>query len=182
MGAELWYHEAPWHPDPTKALQALQARFLAENYDLPTLLPQHLIWARDSVVAAKADGDPYGLVDLYEEKVRLLERLNSQPVPRDPQAQIEILRQIHADSGQGISNVLDVKGISQERDVFAAQRLTEAETVRHVGTERPTVAQARNAIANIHVALGRGECVCFPVYDDAGRQPVAWYFVGNTVD
>jgi hypothetical protein len=111
-----------------------------------------------------------------------LERLNGQPVPRDPQAQIEILRQIHADSGQGISNVLDVKGISEKRDVFAAQRLTQTETVRFVGTERPTVAQARNAIANIHEELGRGECVCFPIYDDAGRQPVAWYFVGNTVD
>jgi hypothetical protein len=182
MGAELWYHEAPWHPDPTQALQALQARFLAENYDLRTLLPQHLIWARDTVAAAKADGDPYGLVDLYEEKVRLLGRLNSQPVPRDSQTQIEILRQIHADSGQGISNVLDVKGISEEWNAFAAQRLTQAETVRLVGRERPTLAQARNAIANIHVELGRGECVCFPIYDDAGKKPMAWYFVGNTVD
>jgi hypothetical protein len=182
MGAELWYHEAPWHPDAAKALQALQARFLAENYDLPALLPQHLIWARDAAAAARADGDPYGLVDLYEEQVRLLERLNSQPVPRDPQAQIEVLRQIHALSGQGISNVLDVKGLSEEREVFATQRLTQAETVRFVGTERPAVAQARNAIANINGALGRGEFVCFPVYDDAGRQPVAWYFVGNTFD
>ena len=182
MGAELWYHEAPWHPDPANALRALQARFLAEHYDLPTLLPQHLIWARDSVAAARAEGDPYGLVDLYEEKVRLLEGLNSQPIPQEPQAQIEILRQIHADSGQGISNVLDVERISRKRDVFAAQRLTQAETVQLVGTESPTLAQARNAIANIHGGLGRGECVCFPVYDDAGRQPVAWYFVGNTVD
>jgi hypothetical protein len=181
MGAELWYHEAPWDPNPAKALQALQARFLAENYDLPALLPQHLIWARDSVAAAKADGDPYGLVDLYEEKVRLLERLNSQPIPGDPQAQVEMLRQIHADSGQGISNVLDVIGISEKRDVFAAQRLTRAETVRLVGTEQPTLAQARNAIDNIHMALNRGECVCFPVFDEAGK-PAAWYFVGNTVD
>jgi hypothetical protein len=145
MGAQLWYHEAPWHPDAAKALQALQARFLAENYDLPALLPQHLIWARDAVAASKADGDPYGLVDLYEERVQLLERLNSQPVPQDSQAQVEILRQIHADSGQGIGNVLDVKGISEEREVFTAQRLTQAETVRLVGTERPTMAQARNA-------------------------------------
>ena len=182
MGAELWYHEAPWHPDPADALQALQACFLAGNYDFPTLLPRHLIWARESVAAAQADGDPYGLVDLYEEKVRLLERFNSLPIPRDAQAQIEILRQIHADSGQGISNVLDVEGISEERDIFTAQRLTDVETVRLVGTERPTVAQARNAITNINVELGRGECVCFPVYDELGRQPVAWYLVGNTVD
>ena len=92
MGAELWYHEAPWHPDPADALRALQARFLAENFNLPALLPQHLGWARDSLAAAKAEGDPYGLVDGYEEKVRLMERLNSEPIPEDAQAQIEILR------------------------------------------------------------------------------------------
>src|SRR6266851_4121197 len=120
MGAELWYHEAPWHPDPAKALQALQAAFLAEKYDLPTLLPQHLIWARDAVAAGKADGDEYGLVDLYEEQVSLLERLNSQPVPSDPQAQIKILRLVYAYGGQGISNVLDVEGITEKRVTFGA--------------------------------------------------------------
>ncbi|HEV3082488.1 MAG TPA: hypothetical protein VGY66_22075 [Gemmataceae bacterium] len=182
MGAQLWYHEAPWHPDPAVALQALQARFLTENYDLPSLLPQHLIWAREAVAAAAAEGDPYGLVELYEERVRLLERLNKLAVPQDAQAQIEILRQIYADGGQGISNVLDVERISEKRDTFTAQRLSVAEALRLVGTERPTIDDARNSVSKINEELCRGECVCFPVYDKAGKQPVAWYFVGNTVD
>ena len=182
MGAQLWHHEAPWHLDPAAALQALQARFLAEKYDLRSLLPQHLIWARESVASARAEGDPYGLVDLYEGQVRLLEHFNSQPVPQDAQAQIQILRQINAISGQGISNVLDVTGISEKREVFTAQRLTDVDTIRLVGTLRPTMAEACNAIYKINEELGRGECVCFPVYDDAGGYPVAWYFVGNTVD
>jgi hypothetical protein len=110
MGAELWYHEAPWDSDPSEALRALQAQFLAENYNLSNVLPQHLKWARESLAAAQADDDRYGLVDLYAEKVQLLERLNSEPIPADPAAQIEILRQIYVDSGQGISNVLDVTG------------------------------------------------------------------------
>jgi len=41
---------------------------------------------------------------------------------------------------------------------------------------------ARNAVRKINEELSRGECVCFPVYDKAGKQPVAWYFVGNTSD
>jgi hypothetical protein len=182
MGAELWYHEAPWHPDPAKALQALQTTFLAQNYDLPTLLPQHLIWARDAVAASKANREPAEVVDLFDDHFRLLEKLNAQPIPRDPQAQIRILRKVYADSGQGICNVLDVEGITEQRVTFGAQRLTQAEIITFVGSDRPTLAQARSAIYNIHGALHRGECVFFPVYDDAGIQPVAWYFVGNTVD
>jgi hypothetical protein len=121
-------------------------------------------------------------VNPYQDKVQLLERLNSQPIPEDPEAQIEILRQIYADSGQGISNVLDVERISEGLEVFTAQRLAQAEIVRLFRTERPTLAQAGNSIAKINEELGRGECVCFPIYDDSGRQPVAWYFLGNTVD
>ncbi len=62
------------HVDAEAALESIQADFLAENYDLPTLLPQHLIWARESVSAVKSDGDPYGLLDLYQEQVELMER------------------------------------------------------------------------------------------------------------
>jgi hypothetical protein len=38
MGATLWHHQAPWHPDPEAALRALQGRFVAEHYDLPALV------------------------------------------------------------------------------------------------------------------------------------------------
>jgi hypothetical protein len=182
MGAQLWVYEAAWHEDPSVALNALQARVLADNYHLAALLPQELLWARQALAAEKEEGDAHGLVDHYEEKVRLLERLNGQPIPQDAHAQIEILRQIYADSGQGMSNILDVKDISDRRGVFTAQRLSQAETLRLVGTDRPTPAQADNAIDNINMELARGECVCFPVYDAAANGPVGWYFVGNTVD
>ena len=78
--------------------------------------------------------------------------------------------------------MLDVQGVSSKRDVFMAQRLKEAEIVRLVGAGRPTIAQAGEAIYKINEELGRGECVCFPVYDDAREAPVGWYVVGNTVD
>src|SRR5262245_52297441 len=125
MGAQLWYHEAPWHPEPDVALKALQARFLHENYDLPALLPQHLAWARESVAAVEGEGDPYGLLEMYQAKVRLLERLCSQPTPASPDAQIAIMRHINADSGEGVGNVLDVAGVSEQRRFHAAQRLSE---------------------------------------------------------
>jgi hypothetical protein len=60
MGAELWYHEAPWDANPSEALRALQAQFLAENYNLSNVLPQHLKGARESLAAAQADDDRYG--------------------------------------------------------------------------------------------------------------------------
>jgi hypothetical protein len=180
MGAQLWYHEAPWHSDAVVALKALQARFLAENYDLSALLPQHLTWARESVVAAEGEGDPYELLDMYQEKVRILERLCSQPIPESPEAQVEILRRINADSGEGIGNVLDVTGVSEQRLTQKAQRLSEQETRHLVGTPQPSLVQAHNAVGKINEELRRGECVCFPIYDKG--EPVGWFFVGNTSD
>jgi hypothetical protein len=183
VGAQLWHHEAPWHADPRQALKALQARFLAEKYDLAALLPQELVWARQSVAAARAEGDPYGLVDQYQAKVSLLERLCKRPIPDDLDGRLTILRKICADSGEGIGNVLDVEGVSQERAVHTAERLSDEEMVRLVGTSRPTLAQARKAVYKINEELGRGECVCFPFYKGAGKgQPAGWYFVGNTID
>ena len=102
------------------------------------------------------------------------------PIPKSPEAQIEIVRRINADSGAGIGNVLDVTGVADRRDVQKAQRLSEQETARLVGSAQPTLAQARNAIDKINEELGRGECVCFPIYNQG--KPVGWYFVGNTID
>jgi|GEM_PF-2274832 len=183
MGAQLWYHETPWNPDPASALQALQARFLRENYDLSAELPQHLRSARGALDAVKADGQRYeGLIELWEKQVQLLERVSKQALPEGAQAQIKILRRICAISGEGIGNVLDVTRVSKKRGNFTAQRLSPAAIARLVGTERPTVEQARQAIGKINEELHRGESVCFPVYDQARKEAVAWYFVGNTVD
>ncbi len=180
MGAQLWHHEAPWHPEPGEALKALQVRFLADNYNLRELLPQHLAWARQSVAATEAEGDEYGLLEMYQEKVRLLEDLCGKPIPDAPEAQIEIVRQVHADSGEGIGNVLDVTGMARRREPLKAQRLSDQETACLAGAAQPTLEQARKAVHKINEELDRGECVCFPVYEQG--KPVAWYFVGNTID
>jgi hypothetical protein len=183
MGAQLWYHEAPWHPQPLTALKTFQARFLAGKYDLSALLPRRLAGAREAVAATQAEGDPYELLETYEEEVRLLERLCSRPIPQDFERQLKILRQISAYSGQGIGNILDVKRISKRRQFDVAQRLSGPELIRLVGTEQPTRAQAKKAIDKINQELGRGECVCFPIYDSREKnQPVGWYFIGNTID
>jgi len=182
MGAELWYHEAPWDPDPDAALKGLQAHFLAEHYNLPALLPEHLVSAHQAVDATKADGDSYGLLDIYEEQVKLLESLCNQPIPRNPQEQIQILRQVYAIGGQGIGNVLDVTGVTEKREDFTAQRLSDEEMQRLVVSTRPNLAQACQAVDKIHEELQRGQCVCFPFFDANTGKPAGWYFVGNTVD
>jgi hypothetical protein len=183
MGATLWYHETAWHPDPAMALKTFQSRFMVEQYDLSTLLPDHLANARGAVASTEAEGDPYELLEMYQKEVRLLEQLCSQPIPQDFEGQIKILRQICASSGQGIGNILDIERISKRRRYNVAQPLSGPELIRLVGTERPTRAQAKKAIYKINEELGRGECVCFPVYDSGEKnQPVGWYFVGNTID
>ncbi len=180
MGAQLWHHQAPWHHAADAALRALQARFLADEYDLSALLPKYLTWAREALEAVKGDGDPYGLLRVYQEKVSLLEDLCSQPIPAGPAEQIDIIRRINADGGQGIANVLDVTGVSSDRGIHTAQRLSEEDTARLVGTTHPALAQAQSAVAKIHEELGRGESVCFPFYEEG--KPIGWYFVGNTID
>jgi hypothetical protein len=183
MGATLWHHDAPGHSDPSDALKALQARVLAREYDLHTLLPQRLREARKTVVDVEADGDEYGLLDIYREQVRMLEEFSGRRIPQDPQAQIEILRRIEAYGGEGLGNVLDVEGISDARGYPMAHRLGEEDLMRLVGTTHPTLAQARTAIPPIHTELDRGESVCFAFYEDGeSGTPAGWYFVGNTID
>jgi hypothetical protein len=183
MGAELWYHETSWHEDPATALKTVQACFMAENYDLSTLLPQHLANARRAVALAEAEDDRYGVLEIYQREVRLLERFCSQPIPEDFDGQIEILRKINANSGEGIGNVLDVTGISERRNTDTATRLRESEMIRLTGTEHPTRARAHEAIDKISEELERGECVCFPIYESSEtNRPIGWYFVGMTSD
>ena len=79
----------PGNPDPSDALKTLQAGVLAREYDLHTLLPRRLFEARNTVIDVEADGDEYGLLDIYREQVRMLEEFSGRPIPQDPQAQIE---------------------------------------------------------------------------------------------
>ncbi|WP_254513568.1 hypothetical protein [Anatilimnocola floriformis] len=180
MGAQLWYHEAPWYAKPADALQELQARFLAENYDLAKLLPQHLGWERESIAACREDGDPYDLLEMMEQKLALLEDLCSKPIPNKPAEQIKILQQLNADSGEGIGNVLDLTGVSKKRQMHTATPLSDKELVELVGSTQPDLPQAQKSIYKINGVLERGDCVCFAFY--AEGQPAGWYFVGNTID
>jgi hypothetical protein len=180
MGAELWYHQAPWADNPADALKLLQASYVSANYDLATLLPQLLEWAKESVAAAKAGGASFDLVEMHEEEANVLEEFCREPIPADVEAQIGIIRRINANSGEGIGNVLDIRGISENRDVHRTQRLGDDEILRLVGSPKPSISQADKAIPKINRELDRGESVCFPVYEN--EQPVGWYFVGNTID
>ena len=181
MGAQLWHEQAPWHPDPDTALRQLQAKFVADNYDLPSYLADHLKSVRDALGSAQADGDPYGLADTYTEELQHLERPSSQPIPDAPEGQVELVRQICRYRGEGVGNILDVTQVADRRGYPLAQRLEPADIERLVGTQRPTVKQAQDAAYKINEELNRGEAVCFPMYDRTGK-PVGWYFVGNTID
>jgi hypothetical protein len=183
VGAELWHHAARWRPEPEEALFALQAQFVAETYDLPALVRECLESARGAVRITEAAGDQYGLLDMYRDELAMLENVASGPLPNDALGQIELVRKLHRNSGEGVGNILDVTGISECRDVHVAEQLTEKEVVRLVGSTRPTLTQARDAIYTINEELGRGECVCFAIYEGGeSGQPVGWYFVGNTID
>jgi hypothetical protein len=183
MGAQLWYHRAPWHDRPADALRELQAKFLAENYDLPQLIQQHLNGARQTVAATEAEGDPYDLLDLWRAQLALVEKVASRPVPEGPQVRIKLIRRICAPSGEGIGNVLDVKGVSRRGGILITRRLPAKQIVELVGTDQPTEEEAQAAVGRINEQLRRAESVCFPIYADTDRAtPVGWYFVGNTID
>ncbi len=184
MGAELWYHLAPWRPDPAEALHDLQVGFLAENYDLPSLVQGHLENAREAVRATEADGDKYGILGFYKEQVEKLEEIAGQPLPQDPLEQIAIVRRVYTGSGQGIGNVLDVERVSDRGGFPIARKLGQDEIRRFCGTDRPTLREARDSVGMIHERLQRGDSVCFPVWADDRQEaePIGWYFVGNTID
>lgn len=182
MGAMLWYHLAPWRPDPNEALRTLQESFFKRKYNLRAELQRHLHSAQEAARVTEAEGDPYDILDFYRDQVNLLTRIARRPLPTEPEKQIAVLRRIWACSGQGIGNVLDVTRVSSRRGLFVAQRVSAGKIRELFGTETPTRAQAEAAVGKINEALGRGECICFPVYRARDRTPAGWYFVGNTVD
>lgn len=181
MGADIWHHESAWHQDPAQALREIHERVLASEYDLAALVPKHLAVARKALAITRAEGDPYDLAELYEGEVTYLESVATRPLPGDVTSRLVILRGMYANSGEGIGNVLDIETVAPQPALFSAKPLDEAETQRLTGTPRPTAAQARSALPAIAEQLHRGDCVCFPVYDDAG-QPAGWHFIGATVD
>lgn len=180
MGAMPYQYLAPWHPDANEALRQLQASFLAEKYDLPELVQQHLESSREAVRSCEADGDEYGILHIYQADVEYLESIAGKPLPDSPQDRIAILRKMWESGGQGIGNILDIASVMEEGGVHVTRRLPEEEIEQYLGTARPSPRQAERLLGLIANKLGRGESVCCPVYKDA--KPNGRWIVGYTID
>jgi len=180
MGGELWQHKTEWKNDPTEAFQNVQRAFLEENYDLPALIEEHLKSAREAVEITKREGDPYDLMAMYREQLAMLEQVSSEPLPEGSMERIELLRKLYGNSGEGIGNVLDVEGVSEEGGFLIARILKRDDLQSLFGTLTPTEEDVEPAISSIFEMVDRGESVCFPVYSE--EEPVAWQFIGCTID
>ena len=188
MGADLWQYEVSGHADPEQALQSLQARVFEEysrqrSFDLGTLLREAIPEQQRAIAAAKAEGDPYDLVEYHEGVIASLQPLCSQPIPSDTAGQIELLRKIMAAYGEPICNVLDTTGITRKRnsEPFLCYALSDSELLELFGSQKPTLAQSREALWTLHPQLDRGDSACWPYYDDKGK-PLGWYFIGAQFD
>jgi hypothetical protein len=183
LGAQLWHHSAPWHPDPGESLFELQIQFLKQTYNLSSLIKEHLESAREAVRICAKEGDPYELLDFHREELARLDDMSRRPIPHDPREQIELVRKICMSSGEGVGNVLDVTGVDDEGSELKARKLKPEEIREFCETDRPTLRQARNAVSRINEELRRGQSVCFPIHDHGAEgEPIGWYFVGNTID
>lgn len=180
MGAQLWHHIGPWHDDPAESLKQVQIAHMRAEYDYPTLLTEQLASNRDAVISSKGR-EPLELHDFYRDEVTRLERLAALPAAESPDDDIARLRALYRNSGEGIGCVLDVTHVSTTGGMHIARRLPAAEIAWLCGSDRPSLVGAGRAVFKINSELTRGDSVCFPVYDEAGR-PVGWYFVGNTID
>ncbi len=211
MGSDLWMHQTPWHDDPANALSDLQARLFAEQYepfDPAQELQDHVTDAKNAQRDAQAEGDPYGLADYYGRLAESYEGLCKEPVPTDVPAKIQLLQKIWETQGEEIGGILDVTGVQpappsgsqpieqQPRQTWGGNEaffhgfdgrvafsLGEIDMLRLVGAARPSLKQAKESARNIQGELGRGDCVCFPIYDESpDRKPLGWYFIGCTLD
>ena len=181
MGAMPWQEMRPWHADPRESLKELQAKYLADHYDLPSLIRQHLDSAKEAVRLTEAEGDPYDILDGYKEELALLERLSTEPLPDDPEARIAIVRQMYENSGEGIGDVLDVQSASDDGGLFVARILETTDLQELFGTPTPTREMAESTLSKLAPPLGRAESVCLPVFSAQG-EPIGWWFAGYSVD
>lgn len=120
MGADLWQYDVPGQTEPHAAFEAIQARVFDEftqrhKIDFPKMVREAVAGRREEIAGARAEGDPYGLADSYEESLAELESLCSQPLPVDKPGQIELFRKIwYAMAlGEPIGNLLDTVGITR---------------------------------------------------------------------
>lgn len=181
MGAMPWQEIGPWREDPNESLRILQSEYLAEKYDLPTLIRQRLESLRTAVRLTEAEGDPYNILKSYKSDQAFLERAASEPLPESPEARISLLREICESSGEGIGDVLDVHSASSEGGHLTSRILSDAELHELVGTVQPTREMASTVFAKLIPRLDRGESVCFRVFTGDGK-PSGWCFAGYSID
>ena len=183
MGAELYFHTTPYIDDPNAALVALQTAML-DALDLRQMVASNLA-SSEQAFHDTPEGDEYGLHDHYKAELERARSIASEPIPTGFDGRIDLVRRLHADTGQGIGNILDVDGVVGDGGAgpSAARPLMPVELIDKFGSDCLLSADADQLAGNANVWLGRGECVCFPLYsatdDDA---PAEWCFVGNTVD
>ena len=183
MGAELFYHTIAFSSDPRVALELLQAMEI-EGYDLPKMIASNVASSQQAFDDTP-EGDEYGLHDHYKAEVERARLIASDPIPSDFHGRLALVRRLHADTGQGVGNILDVDGIAGNEGSgwSAAKPLAPVEVIAKFGSDKLLCSEARKYAGIANEWLGRGECVCFPLYADAKQDdPVEWCFVGNTVD
>lgn len=183
MGARLFYHTTTYTSDPNIALEALQATEM-EGYDLPAMVASILAGSQQAFDDTPED-DEYGLHEHYKEELERVRRIASEPIPADFHGRLELVRQLFADTGEGIGNILDVDGIAGDDGAnwFAAKPLAPGEVAGKFGSEKLLSGNADEYAGIANEWLGRGECICFPLFANADEnEPAEWCFVGNTVD
>ena len=181
MGATPWEKSAPWDPDPGKALRAIQANFVREHYNLPELIQRSLKSTQEAIQLTESEGDRFNLLPGYRQELKTLERLASQPIPKDAHDLVEIVRCIYESSGEGIGNILDVKSVSRNGGFLETRELSNEELISLVGTDKPNREAASRVFSQLAPNIERGESVCFPVYDGSGK-PIGWWFAGYSID
>ncbi len=113
MGAELFFRTSAFTSDPNAALESLQATEL-DRYDLPDMVASNLTSSQQAFDDTP-EGDEYGLHDHYKAELERAKLIASEPIPTDFRGRLSLVRRLHADTGQGIGNILDVDCTLGER-------------------------------------------------------------------
>jgi hypothetical protein len=182
MGAMPWQLLSPYHGDPGVALRVALAEFFEANYDLAQTLAGR-IRATEEAVPVTEQEDEYRTAWTHRDSQRKLRRIEARPLPRGVHRHIRLVRRIEALGSAEVGNILDVRGIARRREPGKVYPLSSKEVQALFGTDRPTRQHADDRLYSVYHMLERGEAVCFRVYRARKpRIPLAWYFVGYTVD
>ena len=178
MGAMLWHHRTPWEPDASSALKRLQTALFLTRYDYSTYVEEQRAEVAGQLQAEKESGDKYRLVEVWSESLKKIDRIRQQPTPATTYDQFLAVRTIIPEEFGG---VLDVTATSDIAGIHLMRLLSANEIEAVIGTTTPTMQQAEASLYRLTETLDRGESVAFAVFDGF-KNPVAWQFIGLTVD